>query len=435
MWLTSDELSIFELVFENTELLQETNWGNYKPKILSFYHSNLKNLKHFCKVFNYFDLGLAEKIYSKRSFDRYILLLKKLSLINDDMELTTFGKKYKYLLKKNNNKIINEIRNSNDSSSISNRVYMQLEFFLFLTVTRCIEDEEVFNKENISSSLYREPIFNLRYFFSNILDVINENPDYNVLNFISNLFEPNKFDNMYMIQAINFTGYEIKRFLNLKEKDRNIFIKSLDKVLNNVPENDYIFLEDGSKYELNDLELKYKNIFRYFIDNYQFDLRFRTKYAFLCYSIFNSLNEKNMQIKLIRNSEINKLISYEKLKDIFENFGLSKIYELVYFKQVDDLQDKHIDFYKLNNKDDFKKDCLTIVEEVKSEKVEDFLKKNISLNDEIIIIDDENKVITNKTYIINNISFDKEKNLIEINLVENEFINVKKMNEYIMGGV
>ena len=104
MWLSNNDMELLNKVFEREDLIPKNRKGSaetegYKLKDLSFYYSDTKAITNVCK--NLIKVNNNESIDSSQ----YNNVLKKMALINNDLQMTEYGNKLLLILYYKDNKI------------------------------------------------------------------------------------------------------------------------------------------------------------------------------------------------------------------------------------------------------------------------------------------------------------------------------------------
>lgn len=427
MFLNNNQKQIFNLIIENDRYISKTRSGNYKIRELSFTHSNMKSIKHFSNSLNAIYNGVFKVFNIPHNFKRYTLIHRKMGLVDNNIELTALGEKFVDLLYHNNAELLIDIENN--IKDMENKTIFQIEFYLYLSVNYLFENNKILSDINYQF-IFSDRIQNISFFIENIYDLaLRENDDIN--DHITNLFKLSTGSEIfYYLQFFNFIGYEIHRFYSLNNEERNIFIKKIKTALEDEIFHNFIKL-NGEEVEYSSLssdtrfsddEIKYIKMLKYYKYNYQKDLRFRTKYSTLSFLLANSIRMKNNKIELYRNEKINKLLSFDIIKDYYKKFDLEKIYKLVYTKYK--LDNSVVKIYKLNVSSEFNIDDNIILEEYTNDDANDFFKKNFRLNDHIIVKDMEDGIIGTWSYKIVKFEIDKEYKIIKIILDKENKLNI-----------
>lgn len=387
MWLSPNEIEIFEKVFEREDLIPRNKKGKtetegYKLKNLSFYSSDTKAITNVCK-------NLVKLRKGGSLAPNYTNILKKMALIDKDYKITLFGNQLLKILYFEDNKYLKEVGKKNvNISNLSEEIPYIIEFFLYLVVMRCLSDPKVRDDNNIEyKSLAFEPINNLNFFFSNLTDTLDEIS--NKVDDLTPYFGMDKEELYYFLQGINFNGYEIKRFLKLSDGDKKIIISAFNRAITctSLPSTkdynkDEMTLENGTTYRFNESEKKYRRLLHYYKTSTQKDIRNRIKHSILNYILFDSMRIHNNKIKFVKSTKLNKVIAFNELEDIISKHDLHGIANLVYFNRDSKYLSKKFKFYLLDDYTKFNVSELSI-----SEPNDDYEKRNINLDDRVIIGD------------------------------------------------
>lgn len=433
MWLTSNEIDLLNQVYEDEKLIPLNRKGKvetegFKLRDLSFFYSDTKAITNVCNNLKDFSHGVELR-------DQYLNVLRKMGLINDSKDITELGDKLLLVLHNEDNRIINEIKAKDSTvSSLSKDIPYKIEFFLYLSVMKSMTDKQFRINNNINyNSLFYERIDNLDYFFSNIIDTIKERstPKIN----LSQLFELDREEFYYFIQGINFTGYEIKRFLKLDNADKERLINLFNKLIEcktlpskNNYNNEYMILENGKKYYFTDEEKLYRRFLHYYKGTRQKDIRIRVKHSILNYIIYSSIRVQNNKSKLEKNRVLNEIIPYDKLNEVVKEFDLLKIYDLVFLNKYSNYKNDKIKLFVTD-------ELLTSLSDEKYQYIEtkkQFDLRNINKDDDVIFIALDNKTVNSK-YVYKIIEVkESKKGLVALILIKKNLINIEKFAEYLL---
>lgn len=314
MWIDASNIKLLNTVFEPEELIPRNQKKNYKLRHISFFNTNMKAITNICKT--------LEKVAMHDSVaHQYTEVLRKMGLINKKVEVTKYGVMLLQILHFDNNRIINEINKATALSDLSEDIPFIIEFFLYCVVQKCLRNKLECETAGITySDLASETIDNLKYFFSNVIDTLNEPTNKN--SNVNALFEFKNDDFYYTLQGLNFSGYEIKRLLRLPSSDMEKAWKAYFEVLNTY--------KKQTKTSLTSDEQRFYDYAKYYDDLVQKDVRNRVKHSIFNYILLDSIQGQRKKVKIIKNPEYEKILPYEFIEGKFDEYKLRDVYNLVF---------------------------------------------------------------------------------------------------------
>ncbi len=313
-WIAKNELDMLNDVFEPKRLIPQNKKKGLKLRHISFYTSNLKAISNVCKT--------LEKTAKNVSLShQYTEVLRKMGLINSSLELTPYGIKLLDILHYDDNRIIKVFdQPSLNMDSVADDIKYIIEFYMFCVVEKCIINPDLMEKEGVEvKDIDAESISNLKYFITNIIDTINEPTNRNTS--FTQYFASDNYDFLYVIQGMNFAGFEIKRlFRQSPDKIQEVF-ELYNRLLKEVKS-----IKPGS---LSADEKVYYELASYYTNNVQKDVRNRIKHAIFNYILFDSIEVKRDKVRLVEKPEYNGIIPFEMIKEKAEEYQLLDIYNMV----------------------------------------------------------------------------------------------------------
>lgn len=410
MWINTADLDLLNKVFDPKEIVPKNRKNNFKLRHLSFFMSNMKAITNICKS--------LEKIAMGESLPhQYTEVLRKMGLIDKDEKLTRYGEGLFKILYYEDNRIADEINDPSKTTveALSEDISYKIEFYLFTTVNRLLNDKEECLKCNIEySDLASEAIDNLEYFIINIIDTLKEPSNKN--NDVLELFDFDNDDFYYTIQGMNFSGYEIKRLLRLEKSEIERTWEAYKKALDSV--------KTTSTYGLTTDELLYHEYADYYVKLVQKDVRKRVKHSVFNYILLNSIQESRHRIKIVENEDYAKILDYQFIREKFDEYQLKDIYDLVFFEDdskyiTDIIKPFPLDYSVIKDID--KNKVLFVIEN-------DLRKKHINLGDKVIFTDDAlSKIYKMYVYIIQ--SMKKNAGNIDVEVEKKNKINNDKEDD------
>lgn len=318
MWIQNDDIQLLDKIFEMDTLIPKNRKGNYKLRHISFFMSNMKAITNICKSLLKYSMheGLPHQ---------YVEVLRKMGLVNKKEEITKYGEMLLKILYFDNNRIIDEINKPNVTvEDLPEDISFTIEFFLFAVVSKCLKDKHECDKCEIEySDLAAEPLDNIDYFISNVIDTLKEPTNKNT-NFNS-LFDFQNDDFYYTIQGMNFSGFEVKRLLRLSMQEIEKAWNAYKNVLYTVKTQDRASLRSE--------EQKYFDYASYYTNLVQKDVRKRVKHSILNYILLNSITVQRNKIKIKQNPDYELIIPYQYVEEIFEKYKLKDVYNLIYHEK------------------------------------------------------------------------------------------------------
>lgn len=327
-WIKDEELDLLDMVFEEDHLIPRNQKGynkdgtikpgeGFKLRHLSLYNSNTKAITNLCK-------NLEEVNFKNTLLHQYTEILRKCGLITKAGELTKYGDMLLKIIHYDNNEIINKINQVTSVKALPEYIPYTVEFFLFCVISKLLSDkDECENNDIVQGDLFSEPINNIEYFFANIIDTMKE-PSNNKVD-LHEFFNFDNDDFYYTMQAMNFTGYEVKRLFRMEKDKINKTWKSYYKILESK-------INAVTLKSLTDREKNYYNYSNYFTKQIQKDVRNRVKLSLYSYILLNSIRVSRNKVKIIKNYNYEYLISYDEIKDIAEKYNLLDVYRLVFLE-------------------------------------------------------------------------------------------------------
>lgn len=402
MWINTADIDLLKKVFDPKEIVPKNRKNGFKLRHLSFFMSNMKAITNVCKS--------LEKIAMGESLPhQYTEVLRKMGLIDKDEKLTRYGEGLFKILYYEDNRIADEINDPSKTTveALSEDISYKIEFYLFATVNRLLNDKEECLKCNIEyTDLASEAIDNLEYFINNIIDTLKEPSNKN--NDVLGFFDFDNDDFYYTIQGMNFSGYEIKRLLRLEKSEIERTWEAYKKALDSV--------KTTSTHGLTTDELLYHEYAAYYVKLVQKDVRKRVKHSFFNYILLSSIQQSRHRIKIVENEDYAKILDYKFIREKFDEYQLKDIYYLVFFEDdskyiTDIIKPFPLDYSVIKDID--KNKVLCVIET-------DLRKKHINLGDKVIFTDDVLSKIY-KMYVYGIRSMKKNAGNIDV--------EVEKMNE------
>ena len=370
-WLTETDLYILEKVFVDSEQMYLNQKGNLRQRFLGFYFTETKSLTLMCKNIDKFNHGIPISSQYKNTL-RNIGLLKEGS-----EEISTYGNKLLKILYFDNNRLIKLIRPDNNGYSIETmdtKDAYQLEMLIYLVVQKTGEKGIGYNGNPI------DVINNLNNLFAQIQDSLNSSKksDFTSLKAeVKQYFDINNSEKLFLMQIMNYSGYEISRFLKLTAQRKSEFWTAFSRAIEDCPNND-----DG----LSDLEKKYYNMIQpYSSGKIQKDIRHRVKYALVIHIIIASLIIRQNKVKMIAVPDSDSLycmISFEDIKTIFESCQLKDVFNFIIQNHESIYLDEIVKYYYLDNPAKFDEGNLQI-----AESLTEMQSKGINRGDKVILVD------------------------------------------------
>lgn len=368
MWIDNDSIRLLNIIFEPKELIPRNQKGNYKLRHISFFNTNMKAITNVCKT--------LEKVAMHDSVaHQYTEVLRKMGLINKKLEVTKYGVMLLQILHFENNRIINEINKATALDELSEDVPFIIEFFLYCVVQKCLGNKQECEIAGVThSDLASEAVNNLKYFFSNVIDTLNEPTNKN--SDVNTLFDFNNNDFYYTLQGLNFSGYEIKRLLRLSSNDMEKAWKAYFKVLNTY--------KKQTRSSLTSDEQRYYDYAKYYDALVQKDVRNRVKQSIFNYILLDSIHGQRKKVKIIKNPEYEKIIPYKFIEEKFNEYKLRDVYNLVFYGKDSKYITKMIKPMKIDGSlvSNIAKSSTFTIPEKKLQG------QNINIWDEIIFVDD-----------------------------------------------
>lgn len=368
MWIDASNIKLLNAVFDPEELIPRNQKKNYKLRHISFFNTNMKAITNVCKT--------LEKVVMHDSVaHQYTEVLRKMGLINQKVEVTKYGVMLLQILHFDNNRIINEINKATTLDNLPEDIPFIVEFFLYCVVQKCIESKQECEAAGITHSyIASETIENLKYFFSNVIDTLNEPTNKN--SNVNALFDFKNDDFYYTLQGLNFSGYEIKRLLRLSSSDTEKAWKAYFEVLNTY--------KRQTSASLTSDEQRYYNYAKYYDALVQKDVRNRVKLSIFNYILLNSMQGQRRKVKIIKNVEYERILPYDFIQEKYEKYKLRDVYNLVFYENdskyiTNTIKPLKIDKRLLAN--------ITTTGEFSIAEAE-LRKQNINIWDEIIFTDD-----------------------------------------------
>lgn len=390
VWIEDKDLDLLDRVFEEDNLIPRNKKGSYKLRHLSLYNSNTKAITNLCK-------NLEEVSLKNSVAHQYTEILRKCGLITTDFELTKYGKMLLQILHYDNNRIINEINRSKSVKDLSEDIPYTIEFFLFCVINKLLDDKvECQNSGIVQGDLFNEPINNIEYFFTNIIDTMKEptNKD-NRKDDLHGFFNFENDEFYYTLQAMNFTGYEVKRLFRMNEKKIEETWRIYYKILESLNQ-----MNAATYNALTDRELKYYNYANYFNGQVQKDVRNRVKLSLFSYILLNSIKVNRNKIKIIKKHDYEYLISYDEIHDIVNKFNLLDVYRLVFLERDSKYISNEIKALAIgaNNFNLDGTDSVSISDQSRKEQI-------INIGDKVIFVNtSKDKILDSHVYLIDEIT-------------------------------
>ncbi len=410
MWISTTELDLLNKVFDQKEIVPKNRKNGLKLRHISFFMSNMKAITNVCKS--------LEKIAMGESLPhQYVEVLRKMGLINKNEELTRYGKGLFKIIYFDNNRIADEINDPSKTTveALSEDISYKIEFYLFATVYRLLNDKEECLRCNIDQSdLAKESMDNIEYFINNVIDTLKE-PS-NKLGNVLELFDFDNDDFYYTIQGMNFSGYEIKRLLRLNKDEIDITWQTYKRLLDTV--------KRTHESSLTADEQRFYEYAKYYADLVQKDVRKRVKHSVFNYILLESIHESRHRIKIIENEEFAKVMDYDFIRKKYNEYHLKDIYDLVFFENdsryiTDIIKPFPIDYSIIKDIDKNNEFC--VVES-------DIRKNHINLGDKVIFTDVSlSKILKMYVYAIQRLK--KNATKVDVEVEKKNQINSDKEND------
>lgn len=369
MWIDTDDLKLLNIVFEPENLIPKNRKGNYKLRHISFFSTNMKAITNVCKT-------LEKIIMHDTPKHQYTEVLRKMGLINNKMEITKYGVMLLQIMYFDNNRIINEIYKATTIDDLPEDIPFIVEFFLFCVVQKCLSNKEECEKAGIVyDDLASEIIDNLNYFFSNIIDTLNEPTNKN--SSVNNLFDFSNNDFYYTLQGLNFSGFEIKRLFRLSQVDMGKAWEAYFKVLSTYNKQNRSLLSSD--------EQRYYDYAKYYDALVQKDVRNRVKLSIFNYILLSSIKGQRRKIKIVRNTDYDRILPYTFIEEKYEEYKLRDVYNLVFYENDSKYITKIIKPLKVDSS------AITSITSTGIFSIPEVVlrSQNIDIWDEIIFIDDK----------------------------------------------
>ncbi len=403
MWLNNDEIRLLDSIFEAENMIPKNRKGGYKLRHISFFMSNMKAITNVCKS--------LERLSMKEALPhQYVEVLRKMGLVNKKGSITKYGDMLLRIMYFGNNRIIDEFNKTNVTiEDLPEDIPFIIEFFLAAVVKKCLDSKEECERCEIDyEDLAAEPLNNMNYFFSNIIDTLKEPTNKNTN--LNELFAFRNDDFYYTIQGMNFSGYEVKRLFRLSTKDMDRAWKTYKKVLETA--------KNVDKTKLKPEEIRYYNYAIYYNKLVQKDVRNRVKHSVFNFILLNSIEAHRNRIKIRKNPDYDLILSYDFIEEMYGKYRLQDVYNLVYFERdskyitniVKPLVADHIIVHDVEMKGMFR------IEELK------LRQQHVNLGDEVLLTDEKRtKILTDHIYEISGIK--KVNSNLEVQVVQKEKIN------------
>lgn len=386
-WLSNAELEILNNVFVDNQHMFLNRRGNLRQRFLGFYFTETKSLTLLCR-------NLDKVNHNIEITNQYKNTLRNIGLLSGTTdEISFYGKKLLKILYYNNNRLINLIRSDAETFNIETmdaKDAYQLELFIYLVVLHTGKSQVGYDGNPI------DIIHNIENFFAQIKDSLNatKKSSYQAaIEDIKKYIDINNLDKLFLFQIMNYSGYEISRFLKLSSADKEIFWNTFSKAVTTCP-NDI--------HGLGNLEEVYFNIIRPYTSNQiQRDIRHRVKYALSSHIIYNSIiyQQKKIKLKEVKNNEaLYNILRFLEVKSIFEGYQLRDILNLVEQDRESIYYEEIVKYYLLDDPTKYNDMDFTIAESLKT--MQD---KGINKDDKIILIDRSRHCITDYSMKIKNI--------------------------------
>lgn len=369
MWIDTDDLKLLNTVFEPENLIPRNRKGNYKLRHISFFSTNMKAITNVCKT-------LEKIIMHNTPKHQYTEVLRKMGLINQKMEITKYGVMLLQIMYFDNNRIINEINKATTIEDLPEDIPFIVEFFLFCVVQKCLSNKEECEKAGIVyDDLASETIDNLDYFFSNIIDTLNEPTNKN--SDVKTLFDFSNNDFYYTLQGLNFSGFEIKRLIRLLSVDMEKAWRAYFKVLNTY--------KKQSRSMLSFDEQRYYDYAKYYVSLVQKDVRNRVKLSIFNYILLNSIKGHRRKIKIVKNADYDRILPYSFIEKKYEEYKLRDVYNLVFYENDSKYITKIIKPLKVDSK------AITSITSTGMFSISEVVlrSQNVDIWDEVIFTDDK----------------------------------------------
>lgn len=368
MWIDASNIKLLNTVFEPEDLIPRNQKKNYKLRHISFFNTNMKAITNVCKT--------LEKVAMHDSVaHQYTEVLRKMGLINQKVEVTKYGVMLLQILHFDNNRIINEINKATALDDLPEDIPFIIEFFLYCVVQKCLGNKQECEVAGIThSDLASETIDNLKYFFSNVIDTLNEPTNKN--SNVNTLFDFKNDDFYYTLQGLNFSGYEIKRLLRLPSSDMEKAWKAYFEVLNTY--------KKQTRASLTSDEQRYYDYAKYYDALVQKDVRNRVKQSIFNYILLDSIQGQRKKVKIIKNPQYEQILPYEFIEEKYDEYKLRDVYNLVFYEKDSKYITKIIKPMKIDSSltSSITKSGIFNIPE------RNLQSQNINIWDEIIFVDD-----------------------------------------------
>lgn len=408
MWIDDSNIKLLNAVFDPEELIPKNQKKNFKLRHISFFNTGLKAITNVCKN--------LEKVAMHDSVrHQYTEVLRKMGLINQKYEVTKYGIMLLQILHFDNNRIINEINKATALSDLPEDIPFIIEFFLYCVVQKCLgSKQECENAGIVYTDLPSETIDNLKYFFSNVIDTLNEPTNKN--SNVNALFDFENDDFYYTLQGFNFSGYEIKRLLRLPSNDIEKTWKAYFEVLNT--------FKKQTRASLTLDEQRYYDYAKYYEGAVQKDVRNRVKQSIFNYILLDSIQIQRKKIKIIKKSDYDQILPYEFIEDRYDKYKLRDVYNLVFYEKDSKYITKIIKPMKIDSSliSSIRKNGIFNISE------KNLQSQNINIWDEIIFVDNLFTTIhLPNIYKITDI--EKERTGVNVKIEIEDVINISKSQE------
>ena len=247
---------------------------------------------------------------------------------------------------------------------------------MFCVVQKCLSNKEECEKAGIVyDDLASETIDNLDYFFSNIIDTLNEPTNKN--SDVNTLFDFSNNDFYYTLQGLNFSGFEIKRLIRLLSVDMEKAWRAYFKVLNTY--------KKQSRSMLSFDEQRYYDYANYYVSLVQKDVRNRVKLSIFNYILLNSIKGHRRKIKIVKNADYDRILPYSFIEKKYEEYKLRDVYNLVFYENDSKYITKIIKPLKVDSK------AITSITSTGMFSISEVVlrSQNVDIWDEVIFTDDK----------------------------------------------
>ena len=384
--MKQDEIDVLKKVILTDEFYKNKKRSS-RSKILGFYFSELKSIKLTCdKIIDINnDINVSAQIKNS---------IKNFGLV-DDEKLTELGEKLLNILMYNDSEILKELEKNGTVDTFEDEKVMKVEFFLYL----CAELSKTANREGNHGQPY-DVINNLKAFFNELQCLLDSTTRGSGVQYIKDGIKKyidlsdKKLENLYLIQAMNWSGKEISRFLRLPNGDQEEFLKILKKAINEYDEK-----YKPAKHE----EEIYEAITQFGSQKIQKDIRYRVKYAMLSYVLFQSITRQNSKIKIneFEDRSVYKLI-IDNPEKMFNDYGLRDIYEYVMFDRGKYVISNVKKITLINNKD---------YSNLELAHGKNYIRKLFNVNDKVILVKNGSNILMEEN-VLKVKSYDTKKDII-----------------------